>query len=312
MKLASTAAASGPFPDVTSSEVAPSLGPIRSNPTSAVSWPAIFAGTGVAIATSLVLLALGAGLGFSWISPWASDTSSASGLAATAGGVAALAVSWIVVVQWLSAASGGYVTGRLRTRWVSVHTHEVFFRDTAHGFVTWAVASATVAVLGYLTSTSIISGGLRAATAIGSATVQGASQFGKVAPYDIYWLFRSAPGGAAPSAAGEQGPSSDGHAEATRIFANGLSAGGLPDADRSYLAEGIVARIGISQPEAQKRVDEAFARVKDADTKTWQAADAARKTAAATSLITALAMLIGAFVACIAAALGGRQRDLHP
>ena len=43
---------------------------------------------------------------------------------------------------------GGYVAGRLRTRWVGVHTHEIFFRDTAHGFLAWALA--TVIGAGFL------------------------------------------------------------------------------------------------------------------------------------------------------------------
>lgn len=49
-------------------------------------------------------------------------------------------------MQWLSAALGGYVTGRLRTRWVGLHTHQAFFRDTAHGFITWSLATRAAAL----------------------------------------------------------------------------------------------------------------------------------------------------------------------
>src|SRR4029077_12532442 len=97
----------------------------------------------------------------------------------------------------------------------------------------------------------------------------------------------------------------DGRSEATRILGNGLSAGGVPDADRIYLVSLIAARTGISQADAKKRVDEVVAR-------TQQEAEVARKAGARTSLLTALAMMIGAFVACAAAALGGHERARHP
>lgn len=258
---------------------------------SAVSWAAIFAGTAVAISISLVLLTLGAGLGFS-------SVSARSGSGTSPGSFAAIAAAWIIVVQWLAAASGGYVTGRLRTRWVGTHTHEVFFRDTAHGFITWAVATAIVAIVVASAASSMLAGGFHAATTMASGSAQGAAS---VAPYDVDTLFRNTSGDAnSPS-----NSSTDGRGEATRILANGLSAGGIADADRAYLATLIAARTGISQTDAQKRVDEVAARAR-------QEAETARKAAARTSLLNALAMMIGAFVACAAAALGGHERDRHP
>lgn len=258
---------------------------------SAISWVAIFAGTAVAISISLVLVVLGSGLGLASLTP---STRSV----ASAGSVAALATVWIVVVQWLSAGVGGYVTGRLRTRWVGTHTHEVFFRDTAHGFVTWAVATAIVALVVGSASSSMLSGGIHAATTMASGAEQGAGQNGSVAPYDIDALFRT-------TSRDANYPAIEGRGEATRILANGLSTGGVPDADRTYLASLIAARTGISQADAQKRVDDVLARAR-------QEAETARKAAATTSLLTALAMIIGAFVACAAAALGGHERDQHP
>ena len=257
---------------------------------SAVSWAAIFAGTTVAISISIVLVVLGSGLGLASLTPSVRSAASPTGLAA-------LATVWIVVVQWLSAGCGGYVTGRLRTRWVGTHTHEVFFRDTAHGLVTWAFATAIVATL----VGSAAAGGFRAATTMGSAAAQTAGnvQAGGVAPYEVDTLFRGA-----PSRDGES-PARDGRGEATRILTKALSTGGVPEADRAYMATLIAAQTGISQADAQQRVDEVFARVR-------QEAEAARKAAATTSLLTALAMLIGAFVASVAAALGGHERDRHP
>src|SRR5437764_15203259 len=110
------------------------------SPVSAVSWPAIIAGAIAILAVGLILLALGSGLGLSSVSPWPN-----SGPSATTFGV--YAAVWLVVVQWASAALGGYLTGRLRTKWVGVHTDEVYFRDTAHGFLAWAAASVIGAVL---------------------------------------------------------------------------------------------------------------------------------------------------------------------
>ena len=261
---------------------------------SAISWAAIFAGTAVAISISLVLVVLGSGLGLALLTPSARSV-------ASAGSVAALATVWIVVVQWLSAGVGGYVTGRLRTRWVGTLTHEVFFRDTAHGFVTWAVATAIVALVVGSATSSMLSGGIHAATTMASGAEQGAAsngQNGSVAPYDVDALFRT-------TSRDANSPAIEGRGEATRILANGLSTGGVPDADRTYLASLIAARTGISQADAQKRVDDVLARAR-------QEAETARKAAATTSLLTALAMIIGAFVACAAAALGGHERDQHP
>jgi len=261
-------------------------------PKSVISWAAILAGTAVAISISLVLVVLGSGLGLASLTP------SVRGVPSP-GSLAALAIVWIVLVQWLSAAFGGYVTGRLRTRWVGTHTHEVFFRDTAHGLVTWAVATAIVAmVIGSATS-SMLSGGIHAAATTTAGATQGAAFSNSVAPYDVDALFRTTSGDGNSSAAAE------GRGEATRILARGLTAGAVSDGDRTYLASLVAARAGISQADAQKRVDDVVGRA-------LREAEAARKAAATTSLLTALAMLIGAFVACAAAALGGRERDLHP
>src|SRR3978361_1620330 len=100
---------------------------------SAVAWAAVLAGAVVAIATTLILIALGSGLGFAAASPWPGAAPAAETFAITAG-------IWLIVTQWLASALGGYMTGRLRTKWTSVHSHEVFFRDTAHGLLSWAVA----------------------------------------------------------------------------------------------------------------------------------------------------------------------------
>jgi hypothetical protein len=268
---------------------------------SAVSWAAIIAGAFVAASASLLMLALGAGLGLTSVSPWRD-------IGASATTFTVMTAIWFIVVQWVASGLGGYLTGRLRTRWVGVHTHEVFFRDTAHGFVAWSVATLMVAVVIASVASLMISGGIHAAATVGSSAAQGvanAAQNGSVvAPYDVDLLFRPAQPDASTTPA-------DVRAESSRILAKGLTSGDVPTADRSYVAALVAARTGISQAEADKRVDDAFAQVKAADAKARQVADAARKAAAKASIFTALAMLIGAFIACVAAVLGGHRRDEH-
>ena len=215
----------------------------------------------------------------------------------------------LIVVQWLSSGLGGFVTGRLRTKWVGVHTHEVFFRDTAHGLLTWALATIVGAVLLASAASSVIGGGTRAAATVAGGAAQGATGLASAAAssisgYDVDTLFRSdkPDPGANPQQAA---------AQASRILANGLSSGDMPAADKAYLAQLVSSRTGLTQADAQKRVDDAIERTKAAAMKVKQAADAARKAAAQLSIFTALSMLVGAFIACVAAAFGGSYRDEH-
>jgi hypothetical protein len=278
---------------------------------SAVSWPAIFGGAFVAAAASLVLVALGSGFGLASVSPWRD-----AGASATA--FAWMTAAWLIVVQWFSSGLGGYIAGRLRTKWANTHTHEVFFRDTAHGFITWAVG--TILVAGFLASAvgSAIGGGVHAAATVASGAAQGATQGAatsqagsSLATYDMDLLFRSSQTGSSAATSTDARTTADARAEAARILANGVASGDVPTTDRTYLSELVAARTGISQEDAQRRVDTAIAQAKAADVKARQAADAARKAASEASIFTALSMLVGAFIACIAAALGGQRRDLH-
>src|SRR5215475_13262394 len=119
---------------------------------SSVSWAAIFAGAFVATALSLILLALGTGIGLSSISPWSSQ-----GISTSTASV--IAIVWLILTQIVALSIGGYLAGRLRTKWVHVHSDEVHFRDTAHGFLVWAVALVMMA--GFLaTATTTMLGGV--------------------------------------------------------------------------------------------------------------------------------------------------------
>jgi hypothetical protein len=278
-----------------------SLQPISATGKSAASWPAIIAGAFVAGGASLILLALGSGLGFASVSPWSGQGVSATTFTVTT-------AIWLIVTQWVSAALGGYIAGRLRTRWVGTHTHEVFFRDTAHGLITWAVATVGVAALVGTSLFSLIGGAAHVASGAASPRAHGMmeSATSTMTAYGTDKLFRSS------RSTDGGGATADPRPEAAHIMANALATGGVPDADRSYLAERISTNTGISAPDAQKRIDHWISTAMAAETKAKEAADAARKAASRASIYTALALLVGAFIASVSAALGGRRRDEHP
>lgn len=268
----------------------------------AVSWPAIVAGGVAAVAVSLLLTLFGTALGLSFTSPWANAGVSAVTFSMTA-------AIWLIVVQWAASAFGGYISGRLRSRWTRLHTDEVFFRDTVHGFLAWALAS--VFTVAFLTSAvaSVLGTGTQAAATVAAG---GASNPGVARPgpnpmdangpfgYYIDSLYRNDKGAHIDM---------DARNETNRLFLNGIRAGEMPAADKEYLARNVEARTGVSHEEAVKRVDDAEAGIVESEVKAKQAADAARKAAAAFSFFTFFSMLIGAFIASVAAAIGGRQRD---
>ena len=270
---------------------------------SAISWPAIIAGAVAASALSLVLVLLGSGIGFASVSPWANA-------GATAGEFTAATAIWLIVMQWLSSAFGGFVTGRLRTRWHSLHTHEVFFRDTAHGLLTWALATLVVAILLGSAMSSALSGATHAAATVGAGAAanktasSGDNAAADPLAYYIDGLYRTN-GRAAGS--GDH----DVRAETNRIFLADLKDDQFPAEDKSYLTQLVAAKAGISQTDAAGRVDSAIKMAETDKEKAKAAADKARKAAASLAIFTALSMLVGAFVACVAAALGGIERDKY-
>jgi hypothetical protein len=283
---------------------------------SAVSWVAIFAGAAAAAALSLILLLLGTGLGLSSLSPWAQEGASAKTL-----GVGT--VLWVIFMQLAASALGGYIAGRLRTKWVDLKRDEVVFRDTAHGFLTWAVATLLTAALLTSTVSSIISGGVQAGAQVagGAASTAASAAAGTAASagangaksdsgpmgYLVDSLFRGPQASNGPSSPEQATP------EVTRIFTNAIATGKLPEEDARYAAQLVARRTGLSQAEAEKRVDATFNQVqtkmKEAETKAREAADAARKASAVAALFLFLSLLIGAFVAAYSATIGGRHRD---
>jgi hypothetical protein len=261
-------------------------------PKSAASWPSIIAGAFVAAAATVILLALGSGIGFASVSPWPYHGASVTTFAITT-------AIWLLVTQWISAALGGYIAGRLRTRWMGTHTHEVFFRDTAHGLITWAVATILVATVVAGSFMSAAGGAGRAVADAGAAPANS-----PVSVYEVDKLFRTTNSGGSASLA-------DARMETAHIVANAFVSGSVSDADRTYLTEQVAARTGATQADAQARVDGFLATVTQAQAKLKAEADSARKAAAEASLYLALSLLTGAFIASVSAALGGRIRDEH-
>jgi hypothetical protein len=291
---------------------------------------------------SLLLLILGVGLGLSSVSPW-----SAEGVTAETFGVST--ILWLTFTQLAASGTGGYLAGRLRHRWSRVHTDEVYFRDTAHGFLAWSVATLVTASMLTAAVGSIVSGGVKAGAAVAGtaatataaaapAAAAAASAAGVSPDYFVDSLFRQADGASAAAIAPDAGasapaPSSASRngastpvtppsqsamgaaptAEVVRIFANAASANALPQEDARYLGQLVAQRTGLSQQDAEKRVTDTFARLQakaaTAKEQAKDAADKARKAGAYAALWMFISLLIGAFVASFVATIGGRHRD---
>jgi hypothetical protein len=250
-----------------------------------VSWPAVIGGAFVSASLALILLSLGTGLGFSAISPW-------SNVGATASAVGAAAIAWLILTQIMASAMGGYLAGRLRTKWTGVHTDEVHFRDTAHGFLVWAVGLVITASLLATAATSLAGGPARRESA---GTTPGAETgMLNLNAYFVDTLLR--PNGSS------NGNDVAARGEVDRIFAHALSQGAIPSSDNAYLAQLVAARTGLTQAEAERRVSDVFGELQ-------QSADRTRKALAHLSLWLFVALLSGAFCASYAGTIGGKQRD---
>jgi hypothetical protein len=126
------------------------------------------------------------------------------------------------------------------------------------------------------------------------------------ADYNLDRLLRPADAGGATQTVSDPKP------EVAHIIANAVATGSLSEGDRAYLAQLVALRSGVNPQDAQKRVDDFTASAMDAEAKVKAAADTARKRAAEASIYLALSLLVGAFIASVSAALGGRLRDEHP
>lgn len=280
----------------------------ESSTLSGVSWGAIFAGAAAAAALSLILVLLGFGLGFSAVSPWANEGVSAKGLGIST-------IVWLAFTQIIASGLGGYIAGRLRVKWANMHGDEVYFRDTAHGFLAWCVATLVTATLVVGSVSGMVRGGVQAGASVAGGAASTLTQAAGTAAgntdsdrygYFVDSLFRDD----RPAAAGDDAA----RATVTRIFVRSLSNDGqLAAEDRTYLVQLVAQRTNLTQADAERRVDEVFAKahkaVEDARLAAKQAAATAAKVASMTALWMFVALLIGAFFASFAATFGGRRRD---
>lgn len=249
-----------------------------------ISWASVLAGAAVSLSLTLIMLTLGTGFGLSMVSPWAGAGVSATTFKISTG-------LYLIVVAMISSSLGGYIAGRLRYGWATAHQDEVYFRDTAHGFVTWAVAS----LIGALLLGSAVSG------LVGSATM-GAAQGAAAAtaqagPMDGY-VDRLLRPGTATNADG-----TDVRPEVTRLLTSSFRNGGsVSTGDQQYVARVVASKTGLSQAEAEQRTNEIVTQAKnDLDT--------ARKAAAQLAFWLTASLFVGAFCASLAATEGGGLRD---
>lgn len=258
-----------------------------------VSWTAILGGALVAAVVSLSLALLGSSLGFATMTPWVENHANEISFTVKA-------ASWLIFMQWAASGLGGYLTGRFRCRWINIGKDEVMFRDSAHGFLMWTIATLFTAAFLASSVAAVVGMGTNAASNVAAV----AAKDDMNVPYYADSLMRTTLAGNSvtdPALRDETG----------RILLNGVaSKDGISSDDRAYLARQIAVRTGMSEAEAGDRVDETLARMNTVKSEAKQAVDKARKTAARVSIFTFLSMLVGAFIACVAAILGGQRRDM--
>lgn len=256
-----------------------------------VDWSAIFAGTVLATALTLVLLSFGAGLGLSMTSPVAGEGVSLRWVTIAAG-------IWMIWTAVGSFAAGGYLAGRLRRRIGDATTDEIEARDGAHGVIVWAVG----AVFGGVLAVNGASGMLSTAGNVASAIMEVADlQLSEATDYASAALLRSD---------AIQG-STAAKSEVAAILAHGFVAGEVTDDERQYVTNVVVAQTQLDHAAAQGRVDAAIADGLAARATAVEAANQARIVGVIGAFVLAATMLVSAAAAYFAAAAGGKHRDTN-
>jgi hypothetical protein len=271
-------------------------------------WGPVIAGALGAAAIAFVLFTFGSALGLSAVSPY--PFRGLSGVTFMI--VAALFAALIQVVSY---SAGGYLAGRMRTPWIDGTEGERQFRDGAHGFAVWALGLVFTAAVLASGASGVLKTAVEATSAVGAGATAGAASNPanrlslEPADYAIDLLLRPGPTPAdatAPAAA--QAAPLD-RAPIARVFTTSLRDGTLAERDRAWLTQVVSRQTGLPQAEAQKRVDEAYAEARNAEQKARDVANKARKTTALAAFLTAATLAVACAAACVAAGLGGRDRD---
>src|SRR5262245_8091529 len=211
--------------------------------------------------------------------------------------------------------AGGYVAGRMRARWHETTQHEVEFRDGLHGGLVWAVGIVIGAALAMATAGAAAKTGLDVASkAAGVVALSSAEPMDAVVDSMLRQTTVAQatgapppPAGAAPAASPSRNASAAANADTTRnelarVLASAVASGSLSDQNRNYLAQVVAQRAGLSQQDAERRVNEAF-------TAAREAADKARKAVILAGFVTAASLIISFGAAWWAALRGGQHRD---
>jgi hypothetical protein len=262
------------------------VGPARAG-VSYVEWGAVFAGALAATAISFVLLTAGASVGLSLTSPY--PGASHGRLAAS------LAVFWEIAVPIGSLLVGGYIAGRMRSAWGVAAPEESQFRDSIHGLLVWALSIVGGSLLVFLAAGAVAQTSAQVSTSV-------FSDRGSVLAPTVDELL----GGAVAPVAGNTAQGTAVNVESRAVVERTLTAaatqGALNPTQRQTIAQVVAARTGMSQADAEKRVDQAFARAQEA-------VEHARKAAVLAGLCTVTSLLVGLLAAWYAAQRGGHHRD---
>jgi len=251
-----------------------------------VDWGAIVAGTVLASAISIVLFTFGTAIGLSMVSPYAGEGTSRAVYFVALG----LWTLWVIVSSFMA---GGYLAGRLRRRIGDGTEHEVEVRDGAHGLTVWALGVVIASLLLALGVSGIAGSAAKVAGPSIAASSEGRDD---VTQFTVDSLFRPV---------GRAMPAADNYVErreVSRILTLGTVRGELTAPDKAYVVRLVAGNTGLSQAEAERRVDEVLADAK-------HKADMARKAGIVIGFLTAAALLIGGAAAAWTATLGGKHRD---
>ena len=248
-------------------------------------------GAVIAAAVSFVLFTFGSAIGLSLVSPWTGAKMSATAFAIVAS-------AWAVFVQVGAFAAGGYLAGRMRRPWKDAKQDEIEFRDGAHGALVWAAG----VMLGAFILVWTAAGTARTASDMGSAALSRSGATETTSTYAVDTLFRSPTAPPTARQPADAAATGDYRSEAGRILLTAASPAGMTPADRAYLVQLVAARTGIPPQEAEQRLTQLMANMKET-------ADRARKLGIVAAFLAAASLMAGLAAAWSAARIGGTHRD---
>lgn len=280
-------------------EVVPVAPPTAS---SRFSWTAAIAGAFAATAVTFLIISLGSGIGLSVASPYRVSPSGTT--------LTLIGAIWLLMAQAFGFACGGYLAARMRSHFVDDASDEGRFRDAAQGFLVWSlgvvITALFVALAGLYTTSTATNASANIITAAASNSENSGGSVTNTTDYFVDMLFRPGPSANAGATTDSAGANNQSRAEAARVLAHAVTQGQLSNYDRTYLAQVVSQRTGLSQDEAQQRVTNVENQARDA---VKQAGDKVAKAGAYLSFWTFMSLLFGAVAAVLGGILGGESRQ---